>query len=88
MHAYCPFLHTAEVGCMIDAPLSRRYLTSMYFVMTTLASVGFGDITPRATSGAYSVDVLCVCACLPGVTASVCSYMHGIRCVCVRLPVP
>ena len=34
-----------------DLPLGTRYMMSVYYVMTTLSSVGYGDITPRNAVG-------------------------------------
>ena len=33
-------------GTALDAPLSTKYLYSMYWSLTTLTTVGYGDITP------------------------------------------
>ena len=30
-----------------DAPLNVRYTISLYFVVTTITTVGYGDITPQ-----------------------------------------
>lgn len=32
-----------------DRPYSSQYIASFYFTLTTLATIGFGDITPRTT---------------------------------------
>ncbi len=52
MHVYCPF---EDGSCIIDASLKERYTVSLYFVMTALSSVGFGDIVPRRNSGTRRV---------------------------------
>ena len=33
-----------------DLPADERYLTSLYWALTTLATIGYGDITPRSTA--------------------------------------
>lgn len=33
---------------MTTLPLSTRYLTSLYFAVTILTTVGFGDVTPQS----------------------------------------
>ncbi len=50
MSVYCPF---ADKSCIVDAPLHRRYLVSIYYVMTTMSSVGYGDVLPRSTAGEW-----------------------------------
>jgi hypothetical protein len=32
--------------CVHDRPLGLRYTASVYFVLTTITSTGYGDITP------------------------------------------
>ena len=46
-----------------DAPDSELYITSFYFTVTTLVTVGYGDITP------YSVEekALCIFLMLIGI---------------------
>ena len=53
MDAYCPFANSTESGCIAEAPLGRRYLVSVYFVMTTLSSVGYGDVLAKSAGGTY-----------------------------------
>ena len=56
MHAYCPFSDSVPAtgyDCLIDAPLNRRYLVSSYYIMTTMATVGYGDVTPRSAWGTF-----------------------------------
>ena len=33
-----------------DMPADERYLTSLYWALTTLATIGYGDITPRSSA--------------------------------------
>jgi hypothetical protein len=47
---------------LIQESLGIRYVVSVYYIMTTLASVGYGDVTPKSTGG---VCVLC-CMCVWG----------------------
>ena len=48
-----------------DAPHSELYITSFYFTVTTLVTVGYGDITP------YSVEekALCIFLMLIGIVS-------------------
>jgi hypothetical protein len=36
---------------LIEESLGIRYVVSVYFIMTTMASVGYGDVTPKSTGG-------------------------------------
>ena len=34
-----------------EYPLQTKYLYSVYFVMTTMSSVGYGDVLPKNPNG-------------------------------------
>jgi hypothetical protein len=36
---------------LIEESLGIRYVVSVYYIMTTMASVGYGDVTPKSTGG-------------------------------------
>ena len=42
--ACCFFVVSCEVNCGYDMPTSKQYRTSLYWVLYTLSSVGYGDV--------------------------------------------
>jgi hypothetical protein len=78
LDAYCP---DPNQPCMVDRPLQERYVVSVYYVMTTISSVGYGDVTARNTAGMAHVVccVLCVVCC---VLCVVCCVLCVVGCVC------
>ncbi len=73
LHKYSPVDHP-----FIEESMPDRYLVSLYYVMTTLASVGYGDILPCNQAGAMSLHMhlkLLSCA----YTQNTRSYAHTIH---------
>lgn len=66
----------AQYGQMVadgvEVTASRQYIDAMYFVMMTLTSVGYGDITPQNDSEKWYVYILMYC------TAFVYAYVIGV----------
>ena len=68
--------YTVNGTALINLPARTKYLYSIYYVMTTLASVGYGDITPKNSHGEQAQGASVTLRCL----------MHGLLVVHARVP--
>jgi voltage-gated potassium channel len=49
------------MGDVLEIPMFQQYIASFYYSMTTLTTVGYGDITPHNT--VEQVTAVCFMAC-------------------------
>lgn len=52
-------------GEVLEMPVEQQYLTSVYFIITTFSTVGYGDISASNTSE----KIFCIIIMIVGVTA-------------------
>ena len=66
---------------IVNPALGLSYLASLYYVMTTMTSVGYGDVTPRLTNNnglAFGIAIMVIGVAAVGIfTASLTQYLNS-----------
>ena len=67
-----------KYGGIVDEPIAIQYITSLYFTISALAAVGFGDVVPQTEGEMVFASILMIVGCtiFSYITAIVSSVMH------------